>query len=111
MAKTFVYADRTSQQGGVLQNDLRFSLSVEVPLVTKDKTFTCTLFAPTSELERLTSRAAASTWFKTHFIDAVNLIGEEILLNDFQRNPRSSLVSLKVRYIYRTAYIYAGLSC
>src|SRR5882724_6050115 len=63
----------------------------------KDKTFTCTLFAPTSELERLTSRAAASTWFKRHFVDAVHIIGEETLLDDFDRNPRSWLISLKVR--------------
>jgi kynurenine 3-monooxygenase len=74
----------------------------------KDKTFTCTLFAPKSELDRLTSRAAASAWLKAHFIDAVNLIGEETLLNDFQQNPRSSIISVKVRRIHEPAYRFTG---
>lgn len=70
----------------------------------KDKTFTSTLFAPTSELQRLTTRRAASIWFKTHFPDVVDLIGEETLLDDFLRNPRSSLISLKVFSVSETGH-------
>lgn len=62
----------------------------------QDKSFTSTLFAPVSELQKLDSRNAASEWFKQNFRDAVSLAGEEALLNDFERNPRNSLISLKV---------------
>ncbi|KAF8574488.1 FAD/NAD-binding domain-containing protein [Ramaria rubella] len=80
-----------------------------IALPNKDKTFTSTLFAPTSEFAQLTTRDAASIWFKTHFPDAVKLIGEETLLNDFQRNPRNSLISLKAKpYHYKDRCIILG---
>ena len=64
--------------------------------VYKDKTFTATLFAPTSVLESLDSRDKSLTWFSKHFPDALRLIREEKLLNDFEKNPRGSLISIKV---------------
>jgi hypothetical protein len=36
------------------------------------------------------------TWFKNHFPDAVSVMGEQALLRDFERNPRSPLISTKV---------------
>ena len=39
-------------------------------------------------------------WFKTHFPDALPLIGEEALVNAFERNPRSPLMIVKVRTLY-----------
>jgi kynurenine 3-monooxygenase len=55
------------------------------------------LFAPTSEFERLSSREAISEWFSHYFPDAFFLIGEEKLIEDFERNPRGALISIKVR--------------
>jgi kynurenine 3-monooxygenase len=37
------------------------------------------------------------TWFMSHFPDAASIIGEKALLQDFKRNPRSPLISIKVR--------------
>ncbi|KAF8498334.1 FAD/NAD-P-binding domain-containing protein [Gautieria morchelliformis] len=80
-----------------------------IALPNKDRTFTCTLFAPTSEFDQLTTRSAVSAWFKAHFPDAVELIGEGTLVEDFRRNPRNSLISLKVKpYHYRDRCIILG---
>lgn len=62
----------------------------------KDKSFTCTLFAPTSELDRLKNPELVLPWFKLHFPDAVTLMGEKPLLGDFTTNPRSPLICTKV---------------
>ncbi|EJU05420.1 FAD/NADP-binding domain-containing protein [Dacryopinax primogenitus] len=66
-----------------------------IALPNKDKSFTCTLYAPTAELDKLETREQASDWFDLHFPDAVQLIGRESLLDDFEENPRSSLISVK----------------
>lgn len=63
----------------------------------QDKSFTCTLFAPTAEFDRLTTPENIVDWFGTNFPDALPLIGEKALLRDFERNPRSPLISIKVR--------------
>lgn len=62
----------------------------------QDCTFTCTLFAPTTEFDRLHSPQDILSWFKTHFPDAVSLLGEKQLLFDFTNNPRGSLITIKV---------------
>ncbi|KAI0950545.1 hypothetical protein AcV7_010451 [Taiwanofungus camphoratus] len=74
-----------------------------IALPNKDKTFTCTLFAPTVEFDRLNAPEVIIDWFRAYFPDALPLIGEKALLADFERNPRSSLMSIKVRTIYRLA--------
>ena len=66
----------------------------------KDKTFTCTLFAPAVELNRLRTADQVLTWFKSHFPDVVRAIGEKTLVEDFLRNPRSPLICTKVNKIY-----------
>lgn len=62
----------------------------------QDKTFTCTLFAPTVEFDRLITREDILLWFKNHFPDALSLLGEDKLLKDFEKNPRSPLITTKV---------------
>lgn len=42
-------------------------------------------------------REAILSWFRTYFSDALLLLGEDKLLEDFTRNPRSPLISIKVR--------------
>lgn len=64
----------------------------------QDKTFTCTLFAPSSELDRLRDPGEILAWFRSYFPDAVGLIGEKKLIEDFIRNPRSPLICTKVIY-------------
>lgn len=64
----------------------------------QDKTFTSTLFAPKAEFDRVDTPEMTLTWFKSYFSDALSIIGEETLLKDFKRNPRSPLISTKVRF-------------
>lgn len=61
-----------------------------------DKSFTCTLFAPTDILAGLDSETTVVPWFETHFPDALALIGAEAIKSDFARNPISPLISTKV---------------
>jgi len=80
-----------------------------IALPNQDKTFTCTLFAPTSEFEKLSSPETITQWFKTHFPDALGHIGEGALLHDFKNNPRSSLISIKAKpYHYKDRAVILG---
>ncbi|KAH9856999.1 FAD/NAD-P-binding domain-containing protein [Lenzites betulinus] len=80
-----------------------------IALPNKDATFTCTLFAPTADFDRLDSDAAILQWFQDNFPDALPLIGEQALLDDFHRNPRSALMSIKARpYHYRDRAVILG---
>jgi len=80
-----------------------------IALPNKDKTFTCTLFAPTAEFDRLNRPEIITTWFKFHFPDALSIIGEEALLRDFERNPRSPLISTKSKpYHYKDRALLLG---
>ncbi|KIP09635.1 hypothetical protein PHLGIDRAFT_102657 [Phlebiopsis gigantea 11061_1 CR5-6] len=80
-----------------------------IALPNKDKTFTCTLFAPTTEFERLKTREITLKWFKSNFPDALPLIGEEALLRDFEKNPRSALITVKASpYHYKDRAIILG---
>ncbi|KAA1474919.1 FAD/NAD-P-binding domain-containing protein [Dentipellis sp. KUC8613] len=80
-----------------------------IALPNKDMSFTCTLFAPVEEFERLDGRTATLTWFRTQFPDALALIGEEALWSSFEHNPRSSLMTVKARpYHYQDRAILLG---
>ncbi|KAH9981244.1 FAD/NAD-P-binding domain-containing protein [Lactifluus volemus] len=80
-----------------------------IALPNKDKSFTCTLFAPTIEFEKLTHHDQFLPWFRAHFPDALELIGTEGLLNSFQQNPRNPLISIKANpYHYRDRAIILG---
>ncbi|KAL0947011.1 hypothetical protein HGRIS_013155 [Hohenbuehelia grisea] len=80
-----------------------------IALPNKDKTFTCTLFAPSTEFERLKTPESILAWFRSNFPDALGFIGEETLIKDFQRNPRSPLICTKLRpYHYKDRAILLG---
>ncbi|EIN07461.1 FAD/NAD(P)-binding domain-containing protein [Punctularia strigosozonata HHB-11173 SS5] len=82
-----------------------------IALPNKDHTFTCTLFAPTTEFNYLTSisRSDKLAWFNRYFPDAVPLIGQEQLLDDLERHPRSPLISIKANpYHYKDRAIVLG---
>ncbi|KAJ6596802.1 hypothetical protein DFH09DRAFT_101507 [Mycena vulgaris] len=66
-----------------------------IALPNKDYSFTCTLFAPTAELDPLVDRETFLAWFKKYFPDALELIGENNLANDWAQNPRSPLICTK----------------
>ncbi|KAG6903206.1 hypothetical protein C0995_002749 [Termitomyces sp. Mi166 len=80
-----------------------------IALPNKDKTFTCTLFAPTSDLDRLNTPEDILTWFKLHFPDALPMIGENNLVDDFTHNPRSPLICTKTKpYHFKDRVIILG---
>jgi kynurenine 3-monooxygenase len=85
-----------------LPNKVRSRHSGVHPLLktaSQDRSFTCTLFAPTAVLEPLVDRETFLTWFKKYFPDALELIGEDNLARDWAQNPRSPLICTKV-YIH-----------
>ncbi|KAG8868012.1 kynurenine 3-monooxygenase, mitochondrial precursor [Serendipita sp. 405] len=80
-----------------------------IALPNKDKSFTSTLFAPTSEFEKLKDANEFIDWFRSHFPDALNLIGESRLIEDYKRNPRSPLIHIKARpYHYKDSVVILG---
>nr|GAT47228.1 kynurenine 3-monooxygenase [Mycena chlorophos] len=66
-----------------------------IALPNQDKSFTCTLFAPAAVLDGLGDRVIFLSWFKTHFRDAFELIGEDSLVAAWTQNPRSPLICTK----------------
>ncbi|KAG9103241.1 kynurenine 3-monooxygenase, mitochondrial precursor [Ceratobasidium sp. 370] len=80
-----------------------------IALPNKNKSFTCTLFAPTKELDELDTTEKFVTWFETHFCDAVDHIGRSRLAASFERNPRNSLICVKTNpYHYKDRAIIIG---
>lgn len=67
-----------------------------IALPNTDGSFTCTLFFPFSgnpSFESLNASEAVENFFKENFADAYSLM--PTLVNDFQKNPTSSLVTVK----------------
>ncbi|KAM6956802.1 kynurenine 3-monooxygenase [Aplochiton taeniatus] len=66
-----------------------------IALPNLDKTFTCTLFMPFDEFEKITTGYEVLEFFQKYFPDAIPLIGEEDLKRDFFRLPAQAMVSVK----------------
>ncbi|KIK59775.1 hypothetical protein GYMLUDRAFT_168717 [Collybiopsis luxurians FD-317 M1] len=80
-----------------------------IALPNKDCTFTCTLFAPNEEFDRMDSPNVFLTWFKSNFSDALRDIGVDNLIHDFTHNPRSPLICTKSNpYHFRDRAILLG---
>lgn len=61
-----------------------------------DKTFTSTLFAPAGDFEALEAEPeSVELYFKKHFPGAVDLIGPELMREQFTENPHLPLVNIK----------------
>ncbi|XP_056148062.1 kynurenine 3-monooxygenase [Lampris incognitus] len=66
-----------------------------IALPNLDKTFTCTLFMPFEEFEKITTGDEVIEFFQTYFPDAVPLIGVDALKRDYFRLPAQAMVSVK----------------
>ncbi|KAF9792727.1 FAD/NAD-P-binding domain-containing protein [Thelephora terrestris] len=78
-------------------------------LPNQDKSFTCTLFAPTADFARITRPALFVRWMEEHFPDAVPLIGERELADMWVTNPRGALITVKATpYHYKDRGIILG---
>jgi len=66
-----------------------------IGLPNQDKTFTITLFMPTSTFESIKDRDSLLQFFNENFRDSIPLIGLERLVTDFFSNRALPLVSVK----------------
>lgn len=100
MATPFIYAYGAAKSGepSFVQIIIARPLSSTEPCgIKQDKSFTCTLFAPTADFTRITSPAEFVGWMEEHFPDVIPLIGEQELVDMWVNNPRGSLITVKVR--------------
>ncbi|XP_036430415.1 kynurenine 3-monooxygenase [Colossoma macropomum] len=63
-----------------------------IALPNLDKTFTCTLFMPFEEFEKITTGDELLGFFQKNFPDSIPLIGVDGLIRDFFRLPAQALV-------------------
>ncbi|KAL6486959.1 hypothetical protein MHYP_G00035850 [Metynnis hypsauchen] len=63
-----------------------------IALPNLDKTFTCTLFMPFEDFEKITTGDELLGFFRKNFPDSIPLIGVDGLMRDFFRLPAQALV-------------------
>ncbi|XP_051946060.1 kynurenine 3-monooxygenase [Xyrauchen texanus] len=66
-----------------------------IALPNSDRTFTCTLFMPFEDFEKIQTGDEVIHFFKKYFPDSISLIGVEALKKDFFRLPAQAMVSVK----------------
>ncbi|XP_041418728.1 kynurenine 3-monooxygenase isoform X2 [Xenopus laevis] len=66
-----------------------------IALPNLDKSFTCTLFMPFEDFEKLTTGDQVVDFFKTYFPDSIKLIGKKKLTEDFFLLPPQAMISVK----------------
>ncbi|XP_030604577.1 kynurenine 3-monooxygenase [Archocentrus centrarchus] len=66
-----------------------------IALPNLDKTFTCTLFMPFEEFEKITTGDEVIEFFQKYFPDTIPLIGVNTLQRDYFRLPAQAMVSVK----------------
>ncbi len=83
-----------------------------IALPNKDKSFTVTLFMPFEKFEKVKqSEALVVEFFRDNFPDALDLMGERLLVETFFKNPIGSLMSVKCTpYNYRNTVIIGDAS-
>lgn len=67
-----------------------------IALPNQDKTWTVTLFMPFGNFKQIETFDDLLKFFGDYFPDAIDLIGEKRLLNDFFKATPQHLVSVKV---------------
>ncbi|KAJ3116583.1 hypothetical protein HK100_001018 [Physocladia obscura] len=74
-----------------------------------DKSFTVTVFMPWANFDAIKTEANLLEFFETYFADAIPLIGKELLVKDFFKNPKGSLMSIKCKpYHYKSSCVIIG---
>ncbi|KAM3842227.1 kynurenine 3-monooxygenase-like [Diretmus argenteus] len=66
-----------------------------IALPNLDKTFTCTLFMPFEEFEKITTGDEVIEFFQKYFPDAIPLITADAIKRDYFRLPAQAMVSVK----------------
>ncbi|KAJ2079176.1 kynurenine 3-monooxygenase, mitochondrial precursor [Coemansia sp. RSA 988] len=80
-----------------------------IALPNPDKSFTCTLFMPWKQFDRIKSDVEIVSFFREHFPDALPLIGEKNLCAEFATNPKGSLMYIKcLPHTYKSRVVILG---
>ncbi|XP_004619072.2 kynurenine 3-monooxygenase [Sorex araneus] len=66
-----------------------------IALPNKNKSFTCTLFMPFEEFEKLVTSSDVLNFFQKYFPDSIPLMGEQALTQDFFQLPAQPMISIK----------------
>ncbi|KFO25478.1 Kynurenine 3-monooxygenase [Fukomys damarensis] len=66
-----------------------------IALPNTDKSFTCTLFMPFEEFEKLLTSSEVLDFFQEYFPDFIPLIGKKALVQDFFLLPPQAMISVK----------------
>ncbi|XP_061238510.1 LOW QUALITY PROTEIN: kynurenine 3-monooxygenase [Bos javanicus] len=66
-----------------------------IALPNMNKSFTCTLFMPFEEFEKLLTSSDVLDFFQKYFPDSIPLIGKQALVQDFFLLPAQSMISVK----------------
>ena len=84
------------------------NMFIAIPSV--DKTFTCTLFAPSGQFAALEKDpSSVLAFFESNFPGAADLIGREEIRKQFERNPHLPLISLKCApHVYASSGVILG---
>ena len=74
-----------------------------------DKSFTVTLFMPWKQFELIKTQSDLISFFQTHFADSILLLGQDLLVTSYFKNPHGSLVSIKASpYHYKDRALIIG---
>jgi len=68
-----------------------------IALPNQDKSFTCTLFLPFDQFDKLKTKEDVLDFFQREFPDFLVLMGEEKLVEEFFQNPTGPMVSVKCK--------------
>ncbi|KAJ2796585.1 kynurenine 3-monooxygenase, mitochondrial precursor [Coemansia guatemalensis] len=80
-----------------------------IALPNLDRSFTCTLFMPWQQFDRIKSDADIVNFFRENFPDALHLMGEKSLCAEFAANPKCSLMYVKcLPHTYKNRVVILG---
>ncbi|KAF9928103.1 kynurenine 3-monooxygenase, mitochondrial precursor [Linnemannia zychae] len=80
-----------------------------IALPNPDKSFTVTLFMPFANFEKIHDKDDLLKFFEEYFADAIPLMGKDLLIKEYFKNPKGSLVMVKANpYHYKDRCIILG---
>ncbi|KAI9101279.1 hypothetical protein DFS34DRAFT_613815 [Phlyctochytrium arcticum] len=80
-----------------------------IALPNMDKSFTVTLFMPWSKFDAIKSEEDLVTFFEETFPDALPVMGRDLLIQEYFKNAKGSLMAVKCRpYHYKDRVIILG---
>ncbi|KAG0211441.1 kynurenine 3-monooxygenase, mitochondrial precursor [Mortierella sp. GBA30] len=80
-----------------------------IALPNPDKSFTLTLFMPFANFEMIHKEEDLLKFFEEYFTDSIDLIGKDLLVKEYFKNPKGALVMIKANpYHYKDRCIILG---